>query len=199
MAVPTVAGAPNPGVAAFLGFIPGVGAMYNGQFAKAFIHVMIFVLSIVATANLSDWFGFAIPFSILYMVFDAYKTAQAKQFGLPAPDILGIDKLFGLQESQPAPGVTTPSPAVPGGTITGGTTAAPATSANAVTGAVPPAAPASPQDAFAGAPTGAIVLIVLGTFFLFSNFYSIHMRNFWPLFLIGLGLWIAYKRTMQKG
>ncbi|MFI5104362.1 MAG: B-box zinc finger protein, partial [Terriglobales bacterium] len=30
VAVPAVPGAPNPGIAAFLGFIPGVGAMYNG-------------------------------------------------------------------------------------------------------------------------------------------------------------------------
>ena len=34
---------PSPGLAAVLGFIPGVGAMYNGQFMKGFIHVMAFV------------------------------------------------------------------------------------------------------------------------------------------------------------
>src|SRR6185437_8929245 len=37
-----------------------------------------------------------------YMAFDAYKTAQAKMLGLPLPDPLGIDKLFGIQESHPA-------------------------------------------------------------------------------------------------
>src|SRR5512142_2222388 len=34
----SVPGAPNPVVAGILGFIPGVGAMYNGQFVKAFAH-----------------------------------------------------------------------------------------------------------------------------------------------------------------
>ncbi len=34
----------NPWVAFALGWIPGVGAMYNGQFAKALAHVVIFAL-----------------------------------------------------------------------------------------------------------------------------------------------------------
>ena len=29
----------SPGLALFLGFIPGVGAFYNGQFLKGFVHV----------------------------------------------------------------------------------------------------------------------------------------------------------------
>ena len=33
---------PSPTLAAILGFIPGVGAMYNGEFAKGFVHVLIF-------------------------------------------------------------------------------------------------------------------------------------------------------------
>ncbi|PYX19138.1 MAG: hypothetical protein DMG87_12975, partial [Acidobacteria bacterium] len=37
---------PSPGLAAALGFIPGVGAMYNGQFIKGVIHVMVFVVMI---------------------------------------------------------------------------------------------------------------------------------------------------------
>ena len=35
--------APNPALAALLGFIPGVGAMYNGQYVKAIVHVLVFV------------------------------------------------------------------------------------------------------------------------------------------------------------
>src|SRR5207245_8438953 len=93
--------APSPAVAAMLGFIPGVGAMYNGQFVKAFAHVVIFVLLIMATDNISELFGMGIGFFIFYMVFEAYKTAEARRLGLPAPDPLGLDKMFGLQESQP--------------------------------------------------------------------------------------------------
>src|SRR5512140_791351 len=33
---------PSPALAALLGFIPGVGAMYNGQFVKGLVHVLIF-------------------------------------------------------------------------------------------------------------------------------------------------------------
>ena len=41
-----------------------------------------------------------IAFFVVYMAFEAYKTAEAKRHGLPAPDPLGLDKMFGLQESQ---------------------------------------------------------------------------------------------------
>ena len=37
-------GTPHPMLAALLGFIPGVGAMYNGQYAKAIAHVVIFAV-----------------------------------------------------------------------------------------------------------------------------------------------------------
>src|SRR6185369_10155472 len=36
----------SPGLAAFLGFIPGVGAIYNGQYAKGLVHAVIFGLII---------------------------------------------------------------------------------------------------------------------------------------------------------
>jgi hypothetical protein len=35
-------GEPSPGLAALLGFIPGVGAMYNEQYAKGIVHLMVF-------------------------------------------------------------------------------------------------------------------------------------------------------------
>ncbi|MEA3006037.1 MAG: hypothetical protein QOI94_1306, partial [Acidobacteriaceae bacterium] len=34
----------HPVLAGLLGFIPGVGAMYNGQFVKALAHVLIFAV-----------------------------------------------------------------------------------------------------------------------------------------------------------
>src|SRR5690242_1531496 len=48
VAPPPRPGGPSPVLAACLGFIPGVGAMYNGQFIKAFVHVVIFVMLIIA-------------------------------------------------------------------------------------------------------------------------------------------------------
>ncbi len=40
----------HPVLAGLLGFIPGVGAMYNGQFVKALAHVLIFAVFV----SLSD-------------------------------------------------------------------------------------------------------------------------------------------------
>jgi hypothetical protein len=54
--------------------------------------------------------------------------------------------------------------------------------------------PPSPQD---NAPIGAIVLIALGVIFLLDNLGVLRMHHLWPLFLIGIGLWIAYKRTVR--
>src|SRR6185369_2930489 len=73
-----VPGAPSPIIAGLLGFVPGVGAMYNGQFAKAFAHVVIFVLLIVATDRFG-LFGILIGFFVFYMAFEAYKTAEARR------------------------------------------------------------------------------------------------------------------------
>ncbi len=41
----------NPGLAATLGIIPGLGAVYNGQYLKALIHVLIFAGLIAALSS----------------------------------------------------------------------------------------------------------------------------------------------------
>jgi hypothetical protein len=169
--VVVVPGTPSPGVAMLLGFIPGVGAMYNGQFMKGFIHVVLFVMLIVVTANFNGLFGILIGFSVLYMAFDAYKTAEAKRLSLPLPDPLGLDRLFGLQEGQYKP----------------------ATSATVAASGETPLAPGQEAPA-EHVPVGAIVLIGLGVLFLLGNVMSFSIHKFWPLILIGVGLWIAYKR-----
>jgi Domain of unknown function (DUF5668)/B-box zinc finger len=177
---------PSPGVAMLLGFIPGVGAMYNGQFMKAFVHVVLFALFIVGASTTHQTafgiiFGLLIGFSPIYMAFDAYKTAEAKRMGLPLPDPLGLDRMFGLQETQPSvASAATTSAAAPAA-------ATPASDAN--TQAYLP--PARAQDQ---APIGAVVLIALGVIFLLGNFTNLDLDRFWPLVLIGVGVWIGYKR-----
>ncbi len=169
--------APSPGLAGLLGFIPGVGAMYNGQFVKAFVHVAIFVMLILITERIGPA-GILIAFFIFYMAFEAYKTAESRRLVLPAPDPLGLDKMFGLQESQPPASINT-------------------NVAGAASVQIPPqpqGAP-TPQD---NVPMGAIVLLILGVVFLLSNFNLMRVGRLWPLVLIGLGLWIAYKRTSQQ-
>ena len=41
----------SPGLALFLGMIPGVGAIYNGQYAKGIVHVVVFGLLISITSS----------------------------------------------------------------------------------------------------------------------------------------------------
>ena len=86
------AGGPNPSVAAVLGIIPGVGAMYNGQYFKGLIHVVIFVVIISITTHYG-LFGLFIPAWILYQSFEAFHTAKAIRDGQPIPDPLGLNEV----------------------------------------------------------------------------------------------------------
>jgi len=90
--VPPPAGAPSPGLAAFLGLIPGVGAMYNGQFIKGLIHVVIFAV-LVSAAHVYGIFGLFIAGWVFYQVFEAYHTAKARRDGEPLPDPLGLNEV----------------------------------------------------------------------------------------------------------
>jgi hypothetical protein len=175
-------------IAGIFGFIPGVGAMYNGQFVKAFAHVVIFVMLIIAADNVSGLFGLLIAFFVFYMAFEAYKTAEAKRHGLPAPDPLGLDKMFGIQESQPIHSTSVPS--------VGNAAAYPPVTPQAQQPLQIEPPPPTPRD---NVPIGAIVLIGLGVLFLLNNLNILRMRHLGPLFLIGIGIWIVYKRTIQPG
>ena len=85
-------GAPNPSVAAVLGLIPGVGAMYNGQLFKGLIHVVIFAVLVSLTENYGV-FGIFIGAWVLYQSFEAFHTAKARRDGLPLPDPFGLNEL----------------------------------------------------------------------------------------------------------
>ena len=89
------AGAPSPVLAAFLGLIPGVGAMYNGQFIKGLIHIVIFAV-LVSAAHVYGVFGFFIAGWIFYQVFEAYHTAKARRDGEPLPDPLGLNEVSNM-------------------------------------------------------------------------------------------------------
>ncbi len=118
--VPPPAGAPNPVLAGFLGLIPGVGAMYNGQFLKGLAHVLIFAV-LVSAAHVFGVFGLLIAGWIFYQVFDAYHTAKARRDGEPLPDPLGLNDIGGwLGVGQRGPGGPGwPSPGAPPATGAG--------------------------------------------------------------------------------
>jgi hypothetical protein len=95
-----------------LGFIPGVGAMYNGQFAKAIAHVVIFAV----LASLSDHvgvFGILVAAWVFYQVFDAYQTAMARRDGLPLPNPFGLNDIGQRLGIHPHPGMPGVPPVPP--------------------------------------------------------------------------------------
>jgi TM2 domain-containing membrane protein YozV len=97
----TPPGAGNPVLAGLLGLIPGVGAMYNGQFAKGLVHVIIFAVLVGLAQDQNDLWGLVIMFFFFYQVFDAYRTAKARLLGQPVPDDpLGLSRgLWGSSEA----------------------------------------------------------------------------------------------------
>jgi hypothetical protein len=192
-------------LAAVLGFIPGVGAFYNGQFAKGFIHVFIFAVC-AHLADRADIFGWCVAAWIFYMVFDAYTTAKARQLGLPLPDHLGLNALlagFGLGTAAP-PAAAVAAAGV--GPVAGASVGSPDVSLVPVDAAtVPPSGLGSnvpdpaPETRSCGnaMPMGAIILIALGVLLLLDNLGVLSFRwlgEFWPILLIVLGLWLAVRR-----
>ena len=85
---------PNPAVAFGLGFIPGVGAIYNGQYAKGLIHAIIFglLVSVASTAHgpLEPLTGIGIAVWVFYMAFEAYHTARNRRYGLKVEEFPGL-------------------------------------------------------------------------------------------------------------
>jgi len=72
----------NPGAAFALGLIPGVGAIYNGEFVKAAVHILIFgTLVSLADATDAALFGLAAAAFYFYMPFEAYYTAKKRMLG----------------------------------------------------------------------------------------------------------------------
>ncbi len=105
----------HPVLAGLLGFIPGVGAMYNGQFVKALAHVLIFAV-FVSLSDKSFVFGLLIAAWVFYQVFDAAQTAKARRDGLPLPNPFGLNDLGNKLGIAPpvspyATGFTPPPPA----------------------------------------------------------------------------------------
>ena len=249
--VPINTGTPNPAAAAVLGLIPGVGAMYNGQFFKGLIHVVIFAV-LVSMAHISGIFGIFIPAWILYQSFEAFHTAKALRDGQPVPDPLGLTVVGNWLNlgkhaqypgqppgtapsaqpgpAQPNPGAWSAGPAQPppaSGTwqppYTGSPYQAPyqapyqgqwqnpyapppaagPVDPNAPPQGIPPDPSAYWHPAFwrRGAPVGAVVLIALGVLFLLGQMDIFNGRLIeysWPVFLIGLGIWLIVRRLGES-
>lgn len=174
----------NPNLAALLGFIPGVGAVYNGQYGKGLMHLIAFVVLIAITNEVGPimvpvWFAF-----FLYMVIEAHKTAKARKYGLPLPDPFGLNNVFGGTQPPPPPVAAYPQQGAP--YYQAGVAAQPAVAPEYV----------EPRRA-SGAPIGAIILIGIGFLFLLNNAGLFHMHwigKLWPVILIVIGVHIFLRR-----
>jgi hypothetical protein len=162
---PRESSGPNPTVAGILaGFFPiGVGAVYNGQYAKGLAHLGIVALMIIGLdsrmpAYMDVFLGIMLGFFYFYQIIDAVRSAKAIQMGQPAPDPFGLDQTFG----------------------SGGKTVEVRASGEKL-------------------PTAAVVLIVLGLMFLLNTTLDLHLHRIWPLFLIGIGVWLFIKRFGVEG
>jgi len=84
----------SPGLAFLLGLIPGVGAIYNGQYAKGLVHAGIIGI-LISLASASE--GSGQPFIVMimvgfwaYMAFEAFNTAKKRQAGLPVDEFSSL-------------------------------------------------------------------------------------------------------------
>ncbi|SRR5579871_550265 len=163
---------PIPGLAFGLGFIPGVGAIYNGQFAKGFVHIILFglLINLAGHGELEPMVGLMIPAFLFYMAIEAHHTAKRRALGLP------VDEWSGVFSSDGSTGLGAPGIPAPGA-------AAPMASTNR-----------SGASARSGA---AMFLIAIGAIILASNlgYLSIsQIFRWWPLLLIGLGVSMLISR-----
>jgi hypothetical protein len=186
---------PSPVLAGMLGVIPGVGAMFNGQFIKGLIHAGVFALLVaMETMDIPDGLhallGIGIGFWVIYQIIDAAKTARAKLYGLPAPDPFGIERAFGSGANPPPPIMPMTASVPPTATtMPGGGYVAPMP---VVPMYIPP-----PPEVRQPSPVGAVVLIGIGVLFLLNTIgvWNFHwIGRMWPLILIALGLWLFVRR-----
>ncbi|HLX45588.1 MAG TPA: DUF5668 domain-containing protein [Bryobacteraceae bacterium] len=90
----------SPGVAFVLGFIPGVGAIYNGQYAKGLVHViiiglMISILDNNAAHGLEPLMGLLLAGFWMYMAFEAFHTAKKRQQGVAVDEFSSLIPMRG--------------------------------------------------------------------------------------------------------
>lgn len=97
----------SPALAFLLGLIPGVGAIYNGQYVKGIVHVVILgvLISIVssgAAGGFEPLFGLLIALWFFYMAFEAYHTAARRQRGEPVDEFSSLLPATGARAGFPA-------------------------------------------------------------------------------------------------
>jgi hypothetical protein len=100
----------SPPLALFLGMIPGVGAIYNGQYAKGLVHAIVWGM-LMSIANSNAARGMEPIFVMLvmawwaYMIFEAYHTARKRRAGEFVDEYSSILNLRGNKGQVPIAGI----------------------------------------------------------------------------------------------
>jgi hypothetical protein len=100
-----LSGTPHPVLAALLAVIPGVGAVYNGQYAKGIAHFVILIV-LNAGHQVTGFFHLLAFIWWVYQIVDAYQTAKARLEGRPLPNPFGLNEIgerMGLGKSWDGP------------------------------------------------------------------------------------------------
>ena len=100
----------SPGLALFLGMIPGVGAIYNGQYAKGMVHAIVWgvLMSIAdsrAAHGMEPVFVMSVVAWMAYMAFEAYHTARKRRMGEPVDELSSLVNLSGRSDQVPVAAV----------------------------------------------------------------------------------------------
>jgi hypothetical protein len=100
----------SPGLALFLGMIPGVGAIYNGQYAKGMVHAIVWgvLMSIAdsrAAHGMEPVFVMSVVAWMAYMAFEAYHTARKRRMGEPVDELSSLVNLSGRSDQMPVAAV----------------------------------------------------------------------------------------------
>jgi len=170
VAAPAAPGTPHPGAALALGFIPGLGAVYNGEYLKALIHVIIFA-GLISGLDQNLSVGYDVFLSIalgcfyFYMPIEAYRTAKARE----------QERL--ASTATPTTAITAPGAAVPPGL-------APAPGA---------AASNRPMGAIVLICLGVFLLLAN-----FGMLQWDWIGKGWPFALIVLGVWLLADRVRGR-
>jgi hypothetical protein len=68
----------SPKRAALCAVIPGMGAVYNNEYTKAITYFAVFAALSLMSDRVNGVFGFGAFVFVIFTIFDAYRTAEAK-------------------------------------------------------------------------------------------------------------------------
>jgi TM2 domain-containing membrane protein YozV len=180
-------------LACALGFIPGLGAVYNGEYMKGLVHVLIFGGIIAALTQdlptaLYPILGVALAGFYFYMPIEAYRTARAQHAAAVGAMPYGT--------TAPGAGI---SAGIAGAGMTGSSGMSGSGGGGVGAPGVPPMYDGRATRRFN--PIGAIVLIGLGVLFLLGNFGVLRdewIDKGWPLILIAVGVGLIIRKVTSS-